>query len=114
MYALLSSFWAAARDAFPDAWGLPPTHSRLMHSAGIQAMGVLMDRVMSRLARGEDPYRHAYASLARIAPHCRWTSGRWPGIDREWNDFQSLTKDVRALADQLMRLDHAHAFPKAA
>lgn len=114
MYAILSSFWAAARDAFPDAWGLPPTHSRLMHSAGIQAMGVLMDRVMSRLGRGEDPYRHAHASLARIAPHCRWTSGRWPGTDREWNDFQSVGKDVRALADLLMRLDHAHAFPRAA
>lgn len=114
MFAILSSFWAAARDAFPDAWGLPPTHSRLMHSVGIQAMGVLMDRVMSRLGRGENPYRHAYASLARIAPHCRWTHGRWPGINREWNDFQSLSKDVRILADLLMRLDHAHAFPRAA
>ena len=114
MYAILSSFWAAARDAFPDAWGLPPTQSRLMHSAGIQAMGVLMDRVMSRLGRGEDPYRHALASLAQIAPHCRWTSGRWPGINREWNDFQNVAKDVRLLADQLMRLDHAHAFSRVA
>lgn len=114
MFSILTAFWSAARDAFPDAWGIPPTQSRLMHSAGIQAMGVLMDRVMSRLSSGDDPYRHALASLVRIAPHCHWTSGRWPGIDREWNDFQSLTKDVRALADQLMRLDHAHAFPRAA
>lgn len=114
MYTILSAFWAAARDAFPDAWGLPPAQSRLMHSAGIQAMGVLMDRVMSRLGRGEDPYRHALASLMRIAPHCRWTSGRWPGIEREWNDFQNVAKDVRLLGDQLMRLDHAHAFPRAA
>lgn len=114
MYAILSSFWAAARDAFPEAWGLSPTQSRLMHSAGIQAMGVLMDRVMSRLGREQDPYRHAFASLVRIAPHCRWTSGRWPGIDRDWNDFQNVNKDVRLLADQLMRLDHAHAFPQAA
>jgi DGQHR domain-containing protein len=114
MYAILSSFWAAVRDAFPDAWGLPPTQSRLMHSAGIMALGVLMDRVMSRLGRGDDPYRHALESLSRIAPHCRWTSGQWPGTGREWNDIQNVTKDVRLLADQLMRLDHAYAFTKAA
>ena len=85
-----------------------------MHSAGIQAMGSLMDRVMARLPAGEDPYQHAFASLSRIAPHCRWTSGRWAGMDRDWDDLQNVGKDVRMLADQLMRLDHAHAFGKVA
>ena len=114
MYGVLTAFWSAVRDTFPEAWGLPPTESRLMHSAGIRAMGFLMDRVMSRFARGDDPYRHALASLSSIAPHCRWTQGRWPGLDREWNQFESVGKDVRALSDQLIRLDHAHTFPKAA
>src|SRR4051812_27505685 len=48
MYQQLVVFWAAAKEAFPEAWGLPPTRSRLMHSAGIQAMGFLMDRLVAR------------------------------------------------------------------
>lgn len=114
MYALLTAFWTAVKDVFPEAWGLAPTRSRLMHSAGIQAMGCLMDRVMSRLPSGEDPHRHAHASLARIAPHCRWTNGRWAGIERDWDDIQNVAKDVRQLSDQLVRLDHAQAFQRAA
>ncbi len=114
MYETLVAFWSAARDAFPDAWGLPPAKSRLMHSAGIQAMGSLMDRIMARLPPGGDAYRHAHASLTRIAPNCRWTSGRWAGIDRDWDQIQSVGKDIRRLADQLMRLDHAQAFAQVA
>ena len=41
------------RDTFPDAWGKPAEQSRLMHGAGIRAMGRLMDRIMSAL----DPRR---------------------------------------------------------
>lgn len=114
MYAVLVAFWSAVRDVFPEAWGKTAAKSRLMHSAGIQSMGYLMDRVMSRLPAGADPYRHAAASLARIAPQCRWTSGRWPELDRQWDDIQNLNKDIRMLSDQLVRLDHAQAFPKAA
>ncbi len=114
MYGLLTAFWSAVRDVFPKAWGLPPTRSRLMHSAGIQAMGCLMDRIMARQPSGEDAYKHAHASLTRIAPHCRWTEGRWEGIERDWDDIQNIAKDVRQLSDQLVRLDHAQAFQRAA
>src|SRR5262249_32792820 len=48
MYRLMVAYWTAVRDVFPDAWGFPPERSRLMHSAGIEAMGVLMDQVMTR------------------------------------------------------------------
>ena len=56
MYRTLSTFWSAVRDVFSDAWGLPPTRSRLMHSAGIEAMGVLMDRVYARHAGKPNEY----------------------------------------------------------
>jgi hypothetical protein len=85
-----------------------------MHSAGIAAMSVLMDRVMSRAAPGVDLRQHAAEALMRIAPHCRWTSGRWNELQRDWNEIQNVSKDVRMLAGQLIRLDHAHAFSKVA
>ena len=40
---LLNAYWRAVRDTFPDAWGLKPSRSRLMHGAGIKAIGCLMD-----------------------------------------------------------------------
>jgi len=47
MSDLLKVYWQAAREVYSDAWGLPPSESRLMHSAGIRAMGQLMDRMMA-------------------------------------------------------------------
>ena len=49
MYRLLINFWKATKAVFPKAWGSDPRKSRLMHSAGIIAMGVLMDRIYARL-----------------------------------------------------------------
>ena len=46
---LLSIYWSAVRDVFPDAWGKSPTKSRLMHGAGIRAMGRLMDSILSNI-----------------------------------------------------------------
>ena len=48
MYRTIVLYWSAVRDTFPDAWGKPPSESRLMHSAGIRAMAVLMDQIMLR------------------------------------------------------------------
>ena len=49
MYGILKTFWSAVKNVFPSAWGLDPKKSRLMHSAGIESMGVLMDRIYARL-----------------------------------------------------------------
>jgi len=114
MLRVLIAFWGGVRDTFPEAWGRPPTESRLMHSAGIEAMGFLMDRIMSRAAINADLRRHSMDALTRIAPFCRWTSGRWPDIERDWNDIQTTGRDIRLLSDQLARLDHIHAFAKVA
>lgn len=105
MYAVLVAFWSAVRDVFPEAWGQPPDRSRLMHAAGLAAMGVLMDQVVARFAHSRDLYGSARAVLERIAPCCRWTEGRWEGIDRAWNDIQCTTKDVRSLSNLLVALE---------
>ena len=75
MYRTMFVFWDAVKSIFPDAWGKAPTKSRLMHSAGIQAMGVLMDRIMTRLhghgPRGTRPFgpqRGAYDRARSRAP----------------------------------------------
>lgn len=113
MYSVLVAFWGAVREVFPDAWGRPPTESRLMHTAGIIAMGYLMDRIISRCSR-QDTRQFAIDALTPIASHCHWTSGRWTDIGRDWNDIQYAGRDVRLLSDQLARLDHLNSFGRKA
>jgi len=104
MYRTITDFWWAVRDTFSGAWGLQPDRSRLMHGAGLAAMGVLMDQVMTRAFAG-DGRAHAARILQRIAPHCRWTEGRWHAIDRDWDDLQCIQRDVRALSNLLIALE---------
>ncbi|POF32600.1 DGQHR domain-containing protein DpdB [Roseibium marinum] len=112
MIEVLLAFWRAVARVFPEAWGKSPTQSRLMHSAGIEAMGYLMDRVMARAPTDGDLHHHAVESLTKIAPYCCWTSGRWPDIDRQWSDIQNINRDIKLLSEQLARLDHTHSMSK--
>jgi DGQHR domain-containing protein len=105
MYRTLIIYWNAVKNAFPEAWGLPPTKSRLMHSAGIHAMGILMDKIMTRASREKNPELYAKKALKRIAPHCHWTSGTWDRIDMRWNEVQKVSKHLRLLSDLLAHLD---------
>jgi DGQHR domain-containing protein len=104
MYRALCAFWSAVRDVFKDAWGLPPTESRLMHSAGIEAMGVLMDRVFARHSGKSNEYAAIKHDLAKMAPYCHWTEGEWDGLGLEWNQIQNTPKHIRSLADALIRI----------
>jgi len=106
MYMEFVKFWSAVKTQFNDAWGLPPTKSRLMHSAGIYAMGVLMDRVSMRANAQADPADHIRSSLSAIAPSCCWTEGVWRDIGLSWNEIQNVSRHKRLLAEQLVRLDY--------
>lgn len=105
MYHALVLYWSAVRDSFPQAWGRPPSESRLMHSAGIRAMGALMDAVMLRADAAPDAEKDVRASLARLAPHCAWTSGAWGALDLKWNEIQATPQDINRLRDHLIGLD---------
>jgi hypothetical protein len=85
-----------------------------MHSAGIEAMGILMDRILLRADPSKDLHVHAVEALTRIAPHCRWTSGRWTDLQRDWNEIQNTGRDIKLLAVHLSRLDQMYAFAKVA
>jgi len=105
MYEALVLYWSAVRNAFPEAWGRPPTESRLMHSAGIRAMGALMDAVMLRADASADAEKEVRASIARLAPHCAWAAGSWSGLDLKWNEIQATPQDINRLRDYLIGLD---------
>jgi DGQHR domain-containing protein len=102
MYQGLLNYWTAVKEAFPDAWGLDPRRSRLMHSAGIQAMGVLMDRICARVGSGADvaTFRR---EIDRFASHCRWTKGHWEALGVEWNEIESTPRDIKRLQNVLVR-----------
>ncbi|MFD4755151.1 DGQHR domain-containing protein DpdB [Streptomyces sp. NPDC058426] len=109
MRNILVTYWSAVRDTFPDAWGVSPTKSRLMHGVGIRSMGRLMDRVMDRVLADAAPgspeaYERARAELAFIAPHCRWTKGRWPELNTPWNELQNLPRHISTLSNLLIRI----------
>ncbi len=105
VWLMLTTFWTAVQEVFPDAWGKPPTQSRLMHGAGLRAMGRLMDRVMAPLdIRSKDTPLIVREQLARMAPNCRWTSGEWPEMGVAWNDIQNTPRHIKMLSNYLVRL----------
>lgn len=105
VHEALCTYWGAAKEAFPDAWGRSPTESRLMHSAGIRAMGALMDPVWTRADATPDPAQHVRAALARLSPYCRWTEGVWDELGWRWNDVQATSRHIRGLTEYLLHLD---------
>lgn len=104
-YRLLLVYWSEVKRAFPQAWGLPPTKSRLMHSTGIRIMGALMDSVMLRADSTQDPTAEIRASLARLAPHCAWTEGVWEDLGWKWNEVQNTSSHIGRLRDHIIQLD---------
>jgi len=107
MYLVMRAFWGAVRETFPEAWGMPPTESRLMHSAGIQAMGVLMDRIVPRISRDKHFQSNIQKALGKIKHECAWTEGEWSGLGMQWNEIQSVPKHIRMLAEHLVQLDYS-------
>ncbi|MEH0650455.1 MULTISPECIES: DGQHR domain-containing protein DpdB [Streptomyces] len=106
---ILVVYWTAVRDTFPDAWGISPNKSRLMHGVGIRSMGQLMDRVMERVMfevdiNSGEAYNKVMAELALVEPYCRWTKGRWPEINFAWNELENITKHINILSNYLIRV----------
>lgn len=102
MYRLLVTFWSAVKSVFPDAWGRDVRQSRLMHSAGILAMSVLMDRIYTRVAPNHDA-KAIERELRKVAPACRWTKGTWETLGVAWNEIQNTPRDVRRLQTALIQ-----------
>lgn len=104
MYHLLIQFWDAVKVCFPKDWGLDPKDGRLMHSAGIIAMGVLMDRIYAKTGVSKDSAEQIETELRKIATVCAWSSGEWPMLKKAWNEIQHTPQDIKNLQDTLIRL----------
>lgn len=102
MYRILVTFWTAVKSVFATAWGMDPRQSRLMHSAGILAMGVLMDRIFARISPLDD-VKVVEKELRKVAAECRWTEGSWKRIGVKWNEIQNTPKDIRRLQTALVQ-----------
>lgn len=105
MLLIVNAFWTAVREAFPDAWGKLPRRSRLMHGAGVVAMGYVMDAIADRYRSQTltpDLFQEDLEPLVEI---CSWTHGYWDfggGDIRRWNEVQNTSRDVFRLANLLL------------
>lgn len=111
MLAVQKAFWGACRSVFPEAWGVPPKRSRLMHGAGIVTMGFLMDAIADRYRSERVTSTESFRrDLDALKPECRWTDGYWffgPGRERKWNEIQNTSKDTQLLSNHLLVLYRA-------
>lgn len=110
-FQALCTYWSAVRDTFPEAWGRSSSDSRLMHTAGIQVMGALMDPIWTRADASARPEAEVAAALARISPYCRWTEGTWEGLGWVWNDVQATPRHIKGLSEHLLKLDRELSRP---
>ena len=101
---LISEFYAAVQNVFPSAWkGHTPKTSRLLHGAGIQSLGYVME-VLAVLEGARD--RHEFAKgLGCLEGHTAWVGGNWDlggGDIRHWKAIQNVNKDINTLAQYLV------------
>lgn len=103
---VLKHYWSAVATVFPEAWGKPPRHSRLMHGAGFVAMGFLMDTIADRHRRKSKLTQRMFAKdLEPLKPICRWTEGHWefgPDDVLKWNELQNVPRHIQMLSNHLL------------
>lgn len=105
MLSILYIYWGAVKKIFPEAWGISPTESRLMHGVGIYAMGELMDLIMRNInPKDRKAENRIIKELEKIQPFCHWTEGYWDDINMEWNALQNVLSHKRLLSRQIIKI----------
>jgi hypothetical protein len=105
-FNVISEFYEAVQHTFPADWkGHSPKTSRLVHGAGIRAMGYVMDLLWERNgARNEVAFREG---LKCLVGHTAWTSGSWRFTENEvvpWNAIQNVDRQINGLAHYLVNV----------
>jgi hypothetical protein len=102
---MVSNFFEAVKKVFPEAWhGQKPATSRLLHGAGIQAMGDVMEVLAARTdAKTVEEFREG---LECLKGRTAWTGGEWEigGEVRRWNSLQNVNRDVALLKHYLVSI----------
>ncbi|MBF0097668.1 MAG: DGQHR domain-containing protein [Magnetococcales bacterium] len=105
-FTVVSNFFSAVAQLFPEAWERQtPKTSRLVHGAGIVAMGYVMEFLY---ARDQETSVSTFSNgLAPLVGHTAWTNGEWKFSENEtrpWNGIQNLHRDIQMLASYLTRI----------
>jgi DGQHR domain-containing protein len=101
--ALISEFFHAVRHVFAADWeGKTPKTSRLVHGAGIVAMGYVMEELAAHGASDRDDFARG---LMLLRGRTAWTDGEWTFGEerRRWNGLQNVPADVRQLSLHLVQ-----------
>lgn len=108
-FRLVSEFYRAAQKVFHEDWmGHTPKSSRLVHGAGIVALGYVME-VLSLLDGARDWEKFA-EGLGCLEGRTAWCSGEWDlggGDRRHWKAIQNVNRDIVLLAQHLISLVRA-------
>lgn len=109
-FELISNFYRAVAMVFPDAWfdEHTPKTSRLVHGAGVVALGYVME-VLALLDGAREPEEFA-KGLGCLAGRTAWTSGEWNfggGDRRYWKAIQNVNRDIVTLAQHLIGIVRA-------
>ncbi len=103
---LAQEFFKAVAYVFRDAWEeQTPKTSRLVHGAGIVAMGYVMD--LLHRADGARTWQDFAAGMSCLVDKVAWTSGDWDfggGDRRHWKAIQNTGADIAALTSFLTRV----------
>ncbi len=103
-FQLLSNFFQTVQTVFTDAWvGHKPKTSRLVHGAGIMAMGYIME-YLSATKQAFAP-EDFVLDLERLRGITAWTTGTWDfgeGNQRPWNGLQFVPRDYMELSQYLL------------
>lgn len=103
-FRLISDFYGAVQDVFAEDWkGHNARTSRLVHGAGIIALGFVMEFLYA--CEGAQDRAAFGRGLSVLKGRTAWTSGSWKFGDSEvvpWNAIQNLPRDILALAQHLV------------
>jgi DGQHR domain-containing protein len=101
---LVNNFFAAVQNTFSKDWeGKKPTTSRLVHSAGLVAMGYVMDEIYAKHA--DDSVGSFEAGLQPLKGKTAWSEGAWtlaPGESTPWNAIEFTPRQYMRLAEYLV------------
>ena len=101
-FQFISDFYRAVQDVFAAEWhGHKPRTSRLVHGAGMVAMGYVME-TLAELDRARDWFQFS-EGIKCLVGRTSWTSGAWQLGDevRSWRAIQNVNRDIVTLAQYL-------------
>ncbi len=105
-FTLISEFFGGVQKVFSDEWtGHNAKTSRLVHGAGIMAMGFVMETIAAR--HGASTAAEFAEGLKPLKGRTAWTSGFWQFSDTErvpWNAVENTPRQIMTLAQYLVSI----------